>query len=127
MDTQKRIRLVYWVTFGAWLALQCLFVFKTLLLPMGGRDLNVTMWVVHSLPLLIFLPGLWRGDVRTFAWLAFAILMYFMVTVEALFSLEPSLYHWITLVLVVVLFVGCTIYIRWQGQFEQSRALQAEA
>lgn len=121
MNAATRISAAYRLTFGAWLALQCLFVFKTLLLPMGGRDPNITMWAVHSLPLLIFLPGLWRGDVRSFAWLAFAILMYFLVTVDALFSTAASRYHWLALALIVALFTGCTVYIRWQGQYQQAQ------
>ena len=108
------------LTLLAWFALQVVFVFKTVILPMGGRDPNLTVWAFHSLPLLLFLPGLWRGDPRTFAWLAFAVLMYFTLAVEALFSPQASLYHWFTLVLVIALFVGSTLFIRWNGLLSQA-------
>lgn len=103
-------------------ALLLLFLCKTLLWPMGGRNPNLVMWAIHTVPLLPFLPGLWRGDARTCAWLAFAILLYFMQTVLALFSPDPSAYHWLALVLIVALFTAVTLYIRWQGQCRQRQS-----
>ncbi len=118
---RKRLLITRRLCLGAYFSLLVLFLFKTVLFPMGGRDLNYTMWAVHSLPLLLFLPGLLRGDHRSYAWLSFAILMYFMVTVEAMFTPSASIYHSLTLVLVVVLFIACVLNIRWQGLQHQWR------
>lgn len=115
-------RRLAWVTrlcLGSYFALLLLYLFKTVLIPMGGREANFTMWAVHSLPLLVFLPGMLRGNHRSYAWLSFAILMYFMVTVEALFTPDASIYHWVALVLVIVLFSCCVLLIRWTGMQHQ--------
>ena len=123
---RKRLLLATRVTVVAYFLLHLLFFAKTVLLPMGGREPNITMWAVHSLPLLLFLPGMLRGDHRSYAWLSFAILMYFIVTVEALFSPQASHYHSATLVLVIVLFTGCVLTIRWKGLQHQWHAADAE-
>lgn len=111
-----------WLVLVLWFGLQLLYLFKTLILPMGGRDPNVTIWLLHCLPLMLFLPGLLRGDYRIFTWLAFAILMYFAVTVEALFTPEASIYHWVALVLVVLLFTACLFYVRRLGMHAEATA-----
>lgn len=104
---------------ACYFSLQLLYFCKTVLWPMGGRDPNVTMWLIHALPLLPFLPGMLKGNYRAYTWLAFVILLYFMQTVIALFSPQASVYHWIALVLIVALFASATLFIRWQGQYFQ--------
>ncbi len=116
---ERRATLALRLCLACYGALLALYLGKTLLWPMGGRDPNVVMWAIHTLPLLPFLPGLRRGDARTCAWLAFAILLYFMQTVLGLFSPHPSPYHWLALVLIVALFTAATLFIRWQGQSRQ--------
>ena len=117
-----RVARLRWMVLLLWGALQLVFLWKTLIAPMGGRDPNVSIWLLHSLPLMLFLPGLWRGDYRMFTWLSFAILMYFAATVEALFSPAASGYHWAALVIIVLLFTACLIYVRSVGQLAQSNA-----
>jgi len=115
-----RVARLRWLVLLLWAALQLLYLFKTMLLPMGGRDPNVTIWLLHSVPLLPFLPGLWRGDYRMVTWLSFAILLYFAATVEALFSPAASAYHWAALAIIVLLFTACLFYVRGVGQVAQA-------
>ena len=98
----KRLALTTTLCLFAYFALQLLFFFKTVALPMGGRAPNITMWAIHALPLLMFLPGMLRGNYRSYTWLAFLILMYFLLSVEGVFAPEPSHYHSLSLVLMTV-------------------------
>jgi uncharacterized membrane protein len=112
---QGRLRVVSGVCLIGYFALQLVFFFKTVALPMDGREPNITMWAVHALPLLLFLPGMLRGDYRSYTWLAFAILLYFLLAVEGMFAPDASHYYSVTIVLVIVLFTSSTLLIRWKG------------
>lgn len=88
----------------------------TLLWPAGERAPNATIWLLLSVPLLLFLPGLWRGGVNTHAWLCFVSLLYFAAAVVNV--LLPA-WHWldvVELVAATVLFVSATLYIRWRAR-----------
>jgi uncharacterized membrane protein len=122
----KRLALTTTLCLFAYFALLLLFFFKTVALPIGGRSPNITMWVIHALPLLMFLPGMLRGNYRSYTWLAFMILMYFLLSVEGVFAPEPSHYHSLSLVLVVVIFTTCVLIIRWKGMQHQWQLDQTE-
>ncbi len=123
---KQRMSRAAWICLGCYFGLLLSYLFKTLVLPMGGRDPNLTMWALHTLPLLPFLPGLLRRDQRTYAWLSFVLLLYFVLSVEGLFSPVASYYHWIALVLVVALFSGSVAFIRWTGMHYQWLAAETE-
>ena len=50
------------------------------------KDAPPVIWVLRLLPLLIFVPGLAADRVRTYIWLCFVILMYFITLVLRLFA-----------------------------------------
>jgi len=92
------------------------------LTPVGGWRENGIIWLIQCAPLLIFLPGLWRGVVSTYAWLGFVVLVYFAGAVTRLF-----LPHWraldtINLILTVVLFVFALLFIRWRARADRESA-----
>lgn len=123
---EKRLQLTSRLCLGSYVALQILFFFKTIVLPMGGREPNITMWLVHSLPLLLVLPGMLKGNYRAYAWLSFAILLYFMLNVEGMFLPQPSPYHGIAVALIVVIFISCVLVIRWLGLQNEWRMEHSE-
>ncbi len=111
----RRMDWAAWFSMVCYFGLLLSFLFKTVLAPMGGRDPNYTMLAIHILPLLLFLPGILRRNQRTYAWLSFLLLLYFVLTVEGLFSPFASNYHWLALALLGGLFCGCIGFIRWAG------------
>ena len=74
------------------------------------------IWLGKLLPLLIFLPGMWRDNLRSFIWLCFVSLLYFISQVERLFAQPDSLLAMVGLVAVVVLFVAAMLYVRWRAR-----------
>ncbi len=116
---QRRMKWAAWISLACYVGLLLSFLFKTVVAPMGGREPNLTMWAIHTLPLLLFLPGILRRNQRTYAWLAFLLLLYFVLTVEGLFSPAASNYHWLALLLLIGLFCGCVGFIRWSGMHSQ--------
>ena len=71
---------------------------------------------VQLLPLLIFLPGIITGHVRTHAWLSFAINLYFIQGVLICFQPGRLGYGLFMAGFSVLYFVAALYYIRWSFQ-----------
>jgi uncharacterized membrane protein len=99
-----------------------IIVLQTLVAPSGGRHPNVVVWCALSLPLLIFLPGLWRASPRSYAWLSFVSLLYFAQAVTALFVAQQRLLDQLNLVASVALFICTLLFVRWRARVDRAAA-----
>lgn len=86
----------------------------TLLWPSGERSPSAVIWLLLSAPLLLFLPGLWRGTVNTHAWVCFVSLLYFAAAVVNVLLPAWRVLDVVELVAAIALFVSSTLYIRWR-------------
>lgn len=96
-------------------AILFIFIYSTLLMPSCDRQPNLLLAIVQLVPMLCFLPGLLRHNVRSYVWLCFLSLGYFVVAVGNAFGcstfvniLEP--------VLLVLMFSAGTLFIRWYSR-----------
>ena len=72
----------------------------------------IVVWLIQVLPLALFAAGLYRSNLRTYAWLCFVILLYF--THGVVIAFDPTRL-WLGLsqvTLCATLFVFLIIYIR---------------
>ena len=99
--------------------LPVVFTLSLLVVPGCGRQPSIVIWLLHMLPLLLFVLGVIRQNVRTHVWLCFVMLGYFLLAVQNIFVCQ-SLLSAIEVALIVVLFISAMMYIRWR-----SRALAA--
>ncbi len=67
--------------------------------------------VIQLLPLVIFLPGIARDNLRSFIWLSFVVLAYFVWAVLALFARPDDGLSIAGVVLLVILFMVTALYI----------------
>ena len=74
------------------------------------------IWLGKLVPLLIFVPGMLRDNLRTYIWLCFVSLLYFIALVERLFAQPGSPLAVIGMVAVVVLFIAAMLYVRWRAR-----------
>jgi len=74
------------------------------------------IWLGKLLPLLIFLPGMLRDRLRTYIWLCFVSLLYFIALVERLFALPGNIPAAIGMAAVVTLFIAAMMYVRWRAR-----------
>jgi uncharacterized membrane protein len=74
------------------------------------------IWALKLLPLLMFLPGMLRDNLRSYIWLCFICLGYFLVLVQRVFAQPDSLSVISGLVAVVVLFIAAMLYVRWRAR-----------
>ncbi len=92
-----------------------------LLLAQQGLDAAYTqppwiIWLGKLLPLLLFLPGMLRDRLRSYIWLCFVCLLYFIVLVERLFAQPGSPLLIVGMIAVVGLFVFAMMYVRWRAR-----------
>ena len=74
------------------------------------------IWALKLLPLLLFLPGMLRDNLRSYIWLCFVCLGYFLILVQRVFAQPDSLLVIVGLAAVVVLFVAAMLYVRWRAR-----------
>ena len=91
------------------------YVFLLLLLAVQSivEGTSVAGWIGRLLPLLIFAPGIWRGNIRSHLWLCFVCLLYFMVFVQDIF-VGNTIWAVLSLIDIIVLFIAAMLFARWR-------------
>ena len=74
------------------------------------------IWFLKLFPLLIFLPGMMKDNLRSYIWVCFVCLGYFLVLVQRVFAQPDSLLVISGLTAVVVLFISAMLYVRWRAR-----------
>lgn len=111
-------RLAFWSRYGVLLSffgLLATFSASALLLPSCNRSPSTIIWLLHVVPLLFFVRGIVKKNVRTHVWVSFISLGYFLVSVNAVFAC-PDILTGIEIGLISVLFTTSTMYIRWHSR-----------
>lgn len=110
MISQKR----QWAQWLCWLAWGTLLLQQAL--DAGMSHAPWFIWTVKLLPLLIFLHGMRKDNLRSYVWLCFVCLGYFIVLVQRIFAQPDSPVVIIGMLAVVVLFNAAMLYVRWRAQ-----------
>lgn len=104
-----RIRRLLFAAFaGIELALLC----NSLALTTRPGLTSALIWIIQSLPLLPFLPGLLQNRIRTHAWLGFVSLIYFIHGVLLAFTPARSLIGIAESLCALLLFGSLILFIR---------------
>lgn len=74
------------------------------------------VWLIRIAPLVLFVPGVARDNLRAVIWLCFVVLFYFISSVEAVFAQPSDQVAVVGIVAVVALFITATLYIRLRGR-----------
>ena len=81
------------------------------------------IWALKLLPLLLFLPGMLKDNLRSFIWLCFVCLGYFLILVQRIFAQPDNLLVIGGLVAVVILFNAAMLYVRWRARELRERGV----
>ena len=76
------------------------------------RPASLVIWLIQATPLLIFARGLHYANLRTYGWMSFVILLYFMHGI--LIAFQPGQF-WLGLIealLCILIFVLLILFIR---------------
>jgi uncharacterized membrane protein len=109
--THRLSRLAAWCTWFSY----CLLLVQQLV-DAWSQGAPWIVWLVKLLPLLIFLPGMLNDNLRSFIWLCFVCLLYFIVLVQRLFVVPGDELAVVGTVAVVSLFIAAMLYVRWRAR-----------
>lgn len=110
-QVEKKLRLGLWTTHGSFGAFLLLMSWLNFL----PADSSVKLWLVKIFPLIIFIPGFVLKKYRTYSWLCFAILPYF-IWVTPLVMGRGNVSDWAMVLLTVILFIASMMTSRWMQQ-----------
>lgn len=105
------IRVVWWLLWASWIGLCVQQVANV-----ARFGASWPMWLLWLMPLVLFMPGVARDNLRAVIWLCFVTLFYFVMAVEWVFAQPTALVPVAGLVLVVLLFGAAVTYIRLRGR-----------
>lgn len=110
-QVNKKLRLGFWFTHCSYSA----FLLLMSWLNFQPADSSFKLWLVKIFPLLIFIPGFIKQKYRTYSWLCFAILPYF-IWITPLVMGRGNLGDWVMVSLIVILFIASMMTSRWMQQ-----------
>lgn len=110
-QVNKKLSLGLWITHGSYL----IFIALMSYLNFQQADSSIKLWLVKIIPLLIFIPGFIKRKYRTYSWLCFAILPYF-IWITPLVMGRGNWSDWTMISLIVMLFISAMMTSRWMQQ-----------
>ncbi len=90
-----------------------LITIKCLVIPPVGKQTNVVIWLIQLLPLLVFLPGIFKNLRRHIAGFCYVLLIYFVGIGANMFVQQTAVYTWSSLVLIIGLYTSGMMHVRW--------------
>jgi uncharacterized membrane protein len=99
-----------------YLGLLAIYTLETVLEAYPTVKVQVFILLVKLVPLVVFSPGLLRGNYKTCLWLCFVLLLYFTVNITRLFEPNPGVLDFAETVFLVMLFISAMMYARWRQQ-----------
>jgi len=121
---EKRAALAAWVMKISYIAFLLSLSLGTWVWVQEGRQPSITIWLIRVVPILLFAYGVFKHQLRSIAWLCFAILLYFAMAVTEAMSPYVIWFNYVELAVVVVLFCSATVFIRWQAQMLKAKHIE---
>jgi uncharacterized membrane protein len=118
----RRAELARGIVLFSLAALLLIVALDTLVIPSGARHANPVIWIALSLPLLVLVPGMWRGRLGSSTWLGFVSMLYFAQAVVALFSPLRRPLDVMQLLFSIALFSGALLFVRWRARANRAAA-----
>lgn len=106
------LRRARWVVLAACYGLLLYFLVSSVVAINRFAIATVIIWLIQSIPLLIFMPGIHRQRLRSYAWMSFVVLLYFMHGVLVAFTPGRLVFGLIEVSLCTLLFLFLILYIR---------------
>ena len=85
---------------------------------------GIIIWAVSCLPLLILLPGMIMNKARTYTWMSYVSLVYFILSVLLVFTDKAQLFGYGTCIASIGLYVSCVLHTRWHKRAEYQANLK---
>jgi uncharacterized membrane protein len=113
---EKRAAFAGWVMKVSYIAFLLTLTLGTWVWVQEGRQPSISIWLIRTVPVLLFAVGVFKEQLRSIAWLCFASLLYFAMAVTEAMSPFVIWFNYIELAVVVLVFCSATAFIRWHAQ-----------
>lgn len=110
----NKLTLSRYAWLATWLSWWVLFLQQTL--DALGHQAPWFIWTIKLLPLLLFVRGMRQDNLRSYIWLCFVCLGYFLILVQRLFATPTDVLLILGMLAVVILFNSTMLYVRWRAQ-----------
>jgi uncharacterized membrane protein len=77
---------------------------------------TLMFWLLKSLPLFLFIPGLLKKSHYAASWLSYVTMLYFVVII----AMGAGIWMWAQVSALILLFVACMLFTRWKKAEEQA-------
>ena len=111
VTVKQKLTAGLWITHSSYAILLLLISWLNFQSPDNG----IKLLLIKTIPLLIFIPGFIKQHHRTYSWLCFAILPYF-IWITPLAIGRGALTDWIVALLIVINFIAAMMTSRWLQQ-----------
>lgn len=112
--TDKKINFVLWLSYSAYIILLAVIVWDSWVADSERFWLPL---LIQLLPLLLLLPGLLSRYYRSYSWLCFLSLAYFISYVIQVYSPTRQWHDWLGLASTVVIFIAGMYASRWLQRY----------
>jgi len=113
---KRKLTLAKRLNWFCYIALLVLFAVWNLFIP-GG---SVKWWILQTVPLLLVLPGLLKGNHRSYLWLCFILLLYITAGIVDVMMPTRGWQHGALTALSLTLFLSAMMTSRWQVQVQSA-------
>ena len=117
MHLNEKAKFGRWATFGL-LGLMFLVMFYWSIHRTTGFSWPILL--IQCLPLALILPSLIQGHYRSYSWLCFILLMYFIFAVMNALQSKAQITDLVYVALVVLLFTVAMMTSRWQQYIQKN-------
>ena len=104
-------RLTAWISWASYLGLVVVQVLDS-----AAQQAPWPVWLFKLLPLLIFLPGILRENLRSYIWLCFVCLIYFLALTLRLFAVPGDVLGAVGMLCVIALFCSAMVFVRLRAR-----------
>lgn len=84
----------------------------------------IVLWIFKCLPLLIFIPGLIKGNHKTASWLSYVTMIYFVLAVLLMFTSGADIWGGLMVLTTSMLFIATMLYTRWKKESDKALLTQ---
>lgn len=78
-------------------------------------DNGIALWLFKIVPLLIFIPGFIKRNYRSYSWICFAVLPYFIWIIPLALG-RNAWSDWAIVALIIIIFIAAMMTSRWMQQ-----------
>lgn len=94
-------------------------------LNLNREEFSFVILTIQWVPLLLPAMGIWKDNARSYDWLCFISLAYFLFIVPIAMSEQAAVTDWLQLLLVVSVFTSAMFTSRWLKAWKHQLALDA--